>query len=401
MPPAELAATVPARSLDARRVSIGLWSSLLVLAAGHMAVDLCTGIWPVYKTMAKLDLSQAGVIATIAGMVGNGLQIVFGVMADRGWRRVLLVGGLVLSGAVLLVPHVHALPALSVLVLATSVGAAAFHPTGTGTASALSTRRSGVMVGVFLTGGYVGYALSQVAFTSVYRHTGGSTELLLVVPLLAAAAVARYVEPAPGRGGSLSVWKQAFAREWRSLGALFGIQVCASAINIGLIFLLPDFLLERGAPTWMLEGGGHAALILGGSLALLPAGYAADRLGARRVLITQNVVCAVLFAGLLLGAGTTWSKLLLLAAFGAANGANNVVLVSEGNRMLPGQASAVSALLMGLPWCVASVAPAIVGRLADPEHGGTTTAALGWLGITIAGAFAASLLVPRRRVRVA
>jgi FSR family fosmidomycin resistance protein-like MFS transporter len=401
MDPVELAATSPVVSLDARRVSVGLWSSLLLLAAGHMAVDLCTGIWPVYKTMAKLDLSRAGVIATIAGIVGNGLQIVFGVMADRGWRKVLLMGGLVLSGAVLLVPHAHALPVLSGLVLATSVGSAAFHPTATGTASMLSTQRSGVMVGVFLTGGYIGYALSQIAFTSVYRHTGGATELLLLVPLLTAAAVASRVEPAPGRGGSLAAWKQAFAREWRSLGALFCIQVCASAINMGLVFLLPDFLLERGAPTWVLEGGGHAAFVLGGSLALLPSGYAADRLGARGVLVAQNVVAGVLFAWLLFGVGTTWSELAVLAAFGAANGANNVVLVSEGNRMLPGQASAVSALLMGLPWCVAAVAPAIVGRLAEPGHGGNTTSALGWLGITIAGAFAASLFVPKRRERIA
>jgi FSR family fosmidomycin resistance protein-like MFS transporter len=400
MQPAELAATSPAASLHARRVPIALWSSLWVLAAGHMAVDLCTGVWPVYKTMARLDLFQAGVIATIAGMVGNGLQIVFGVMADRGWRKVLLVGGLVLSGSVLLVPHTQALPVLSVLVLATSVGSAAFHPTGTGTASVLSSARSGVMVGVFLTGGYVGYALSQVAFTSVYRRTGGATELLLLVPLLTAVAVARHVEPAPGRGGSLTAWKQAFAREWRSLSALFSIQVFASGINMGLIFLLPDFLLERGSPRWVLEGGGHAAFVLGGSLALLPAGYAADRLGARRVLIAQNVVSALLFTGLLFGAGTTWSRLVLLAAFGAANGANNVVLVSEGNRMLPGQASAVSALLMGMPWCIAAAAPAIVGRLADPEHGGNTTSALGWLGLTIAGAFATSLLVPKRRERV-
>ena len=71
MQPVELTATSPAVSLDARRVSVGLWSSLLVLAAGHMAVDLCTGVWPVYKTMAKLDLSHAGVIAAIAGTVGQ------------------------------------------------------------------------------------------------------------------------------------------------------------------------------------------------------------------------------------------------------------------------------------------------------------------------------------------
>lgn len=398
MQPIDVAAPGAPVSTGAHRTSVGLWSSLLVLAAGHMAVDLCTGIWPVYKTMAKLDLSHAGVIATIAGILGNALQIVFGVMADRGWRKALLVGGLVLSGSVLLVPHVRTMAALTVLVLATSIGSAAFHPTGTGTASVLSTKRSGVMIGVFLTGGYVGYSLSQIAFTTVYRSTGGATELLMLVPLLTAAAVAWRIEPAPGNGGSLAVWRQAFIHERRSLGALFSVQVFASAINLGLIFLLPDFLLEHGAPTWVREGGGHAALVLGGSLALLPAGHAADRLGARRVLVAQNILAGALYVWLLLDTGGTWSKLALLAVFGAVNGANNVVLVSEGNRMLPGQASAVSALLMGLPSCAAGLTPAIVGRLAEPGHGGSATVALSWLGLTLVGSFVASWLVPKRRV---
>jgi len=61
--------------------------------------------------------------------------------------------------------------------------------------------------------------------------------------------------------------------------------------------------------------------------------------------------------------------LLVVMAVGAFNGINNIAAVAEGSRLLPGQASAVSALLMG---CLVSAALARRSRavLADPARGG-------------------------------
>jgi FSR family fosmidomycin resistance protein-like MFS transporter len=58
-------------------------ASLLALVGGHFAVDCCTGIWPVFKTLAHLDIVRAGLIATAGSMAGNGLQVAFGLLADR------------------------------------------------------------------------------------------------------------------------------------------------------------------------------------------------------------------------------------------------------------------------------------------------------------------------------
>ena len=92
-----------------------------------------------------------------------------------------------------------------------------------------------------------------------------------------------------------------------------------------------------------------------------------------------------------------------MLGFGALNGVNSVVAVSEGSRVLPGHASAVSALLMGLPWCVAALGPVVAGLLADPARGGTPSAALGWFALLLPLAVAASLFVvsapPGRRAR--
>jgi MFS transporter, FSR family, fosmidomycin resistance protein len=381
----------------APRPASGIWIALAAVSVGHLAVDLCAAIWPVYKTVAGLDLAKAGLIATTGSLIGNGLQPVFGVLADRGWRKALMVSGLLFAGAVTWAPYAQSYWLLFVLVLLTSLGSAAFHPAGTGAAGSLSQRRTGVMVAAFLTAGYLGFGVSQLVFTATYRANRGATAALFLVPLLTSLAVARMLPATPGTGQSLGEWKQALISEIRPLRILFLVQVFASAMNLGLVFLLPDLFLSRGAPTWASQGGGHAALVLGGALALLPAGHAADRFGARRVLVATNLVAGALLVWLVLEPGFSLVELALVAGFGAFNGANNVVLVAEGNRLFPGQGSAASALLMGFPWCFASVAPVIVGILADPGRGGSPAIALGWLSLCVPCTLVVSAFLPRRK----
>jgi MFS family permease len=178
---------------------------------------------------------------------------------------------------------------------------------------------------------------------------------------------------------------------------LFLVQVFSTAVHLGVIFLLPDLLLSRQAPSFMVHGGGHFALIAGGCLCLLPAGHAADRFGARRVLILANIVMGAALGALLLRETATAVDLAIVAVLGGGTSTNNVVSVSEGNRRLPGRASGISALLMGFPWCFAAVAPMIVGLLADPSSGGTPARALAWLGLAIpASLLAGSCVGPVR-----
>jgi MFS transporter, FSR family, fosmidomycin resistance protein len=369
------------------------WPSLLALSAGHFAVDCCSGIWPVYKTLASLDLAKAGLIATAGSMVGNGLQILFGLLADRGWRKPLLLASPVLAGAVTLLPWVRSYDLMFGLVLATAVGSAAYHPSATGAAGALSRTRTGFLVGIFLAGGYVGYSLSQILFSAIHETSPALTPTLLVIPVAAVIGIGTFVPTASAGTGVARPTLRSVTPHARALAALFLVQVFATAINLALIFLLPDLLLARGAPGWMVRGGGHFALVAGGCLSLLPAGHASDRWGARRALLTANLATGVLLALLLGRQGASPVDLALVAAFGACNGINNVVAVSEGHRTMPGQGSAASALLMGMPWCVAAISPVLAGVLADPSRGGTPARALWSLGVAIPLALAASVFV--------
>ncbi|HVO12775.1 MAG TPA: MFS transporter [Vicinamibacteria bacterium] len=159
--------------------------SLLALAGGHFATDCCSGIWPVFKTVAHLDLALAGLIATVSSMAGNGLQLAFGAFADRDGRKRLLVIGVASAAAVTFVPWARgSYLVMALLVMAAQIGSAAFHPAAAGAASSLSRRRAGFLLGLFFAGGYLGYSLSQFLFTAVYHAAARATPLIAVSALL-------------------------------------------------------------------------------------------------------------------------------------------------------------------------------------------------------------------------
>ena len=69
--------------------------TFVAAAVAHIMVDFMgMSVWPVYKTLAGLDVAKAGWIATVIAMSGTALQPLFGSIADRfGQRRVILLGG--------------------------------------------------------------------------------------------------------------------------------------------------------------------------------------------------------------------------------------------------------------------------------------------------------------------
>ena len=367
------------------------------MALGHLSVDACAGIWPVYKVLAGLDLPTAGAIATAATLAGNGLQLAFGPMADRGHRRWLLALGVAASGAVCFLPYATTPAVLLALMLVASAGSAAFHPSGAGYAGA-RTGRAGLALALFLAGGYLGFAFSQLAYAGAYRALGGRLAPLFALPLLLGAAFlgAGRGPPAPARAAARPQAARAGAPlPWGKLSALFAIQGLSACIGVAVQFLTPELF---GGPSSALGmGGAHALATLAGAAALLPAGAARDRFGARRALFTANVLAGASLCLLaLLGQRGPAVALSLVLAFNAANAANTVVVLAEGTRGLSHAGSSVSALLMGLPWLAAAPAPSVAAFLADPVRGGSPARALAWVGLCSPAAAAVALLLRRR-----
>jgi FSR family fosmidomycin resistance protein-like MFS transporter len=373
----------------------GVWAGVLAVAAGHLAVDACAGVWPVYKTLAHLDLRAAGGIATAATVAGNGLQLAFGPLADRGYRRLLVGLGVIASGAICFFPFTNRSSALLALMLVASVGSAAFHPAGAGHAGTARTGRPGVAVALYLAGGYAGFAASQLAYAGALRALGEGVAFLFALPLLLGAAVVFM-----GRGGRAAAAAArgpaaAASIRWGKIIALFAVQGLSACVGVSVQFLTPEVF--GGPGTTLAMGGAHCLATLAGLAALFPAGAARDRFGAKAVLVAANAVAGIALGVLaLVGTRGAGLALVLILVFTSSNAVNTVVALSEGTEGVARSGSSVAALLMGLPWLLAAPAPSLAAFLAEPSRGGSPGVALAWMALCSPAAAAVALVLPGR-----
>lgn len=379
-----------------------IYKSLLVMSLGHFIVDMMLGIWPLYKTMFHIDLAVAGIIAGICPFVGEGMQIVFGTLGDKGYRKALAMCGVLAAGMNTLLPYSQNYFIIFCLYLFTCIGSGAFHPSAVAVVSGLTEKRKSLFIAVFSTGGALGMAFSQLSFAEVITRYDGDTFFLMIPSLLlggyllASAAPGFHGQPAqPGRRYGFAAMTKLFQN--RDLLILYLTQVCNSTIFWGLIFLLPDVLISKGYEGWISLGAGHFFYIIGGALVLIPGGYLADRYSTKAVVFCSSITGLILFYSFLLFPMLPdLAVLSILFCLGAALGVITPVIVAHGNKLMPSRPGLVSAFLMGLVWCVAeALGPGGGGLLTKCFTEDAPVKALLTFGIFFAGASICILFLPK------
>jgi len=343
--------------------------SLAIVWIGHFLVDMMIGIWPVYKTMAHLDIAIAGVISGVCAFFGEGMQLFFGALSDRGYRKYLILGGVVVATASTFFVYTENYLCFFLLYLMTCIGSGAFHPCAASLVGDLPSPRKGLLQAVFASGGSLGLALSQVIFVGVHSHFDGRTEWL-VLPAVVLMLVTIFT--AFGRQKS-NISKTAPHFSFKGISDLFRKReicmvyftvVCGASMLWAVIFLLPDILSHRGYESWIAFGGGHMAFILGGAVMLVPAGYFADKYSCKKVIVTALVSGMVLlYTFLLFPILSNYSVLMLLFAVGAAVAIINPIGIALGTRLFPQRKGMVSAILMGVAWCLSEGIGQTIGGL--------------------------------------
>ena len=372
-----------AAQADAARLTVGTFIAVVV---AHIMVDFMgMSVWPVYKTLAGLDVAKAGWIATIIAMSGTALQPVFGSIADRfGPRRVILLGTVLTFFSALLGPladyqgalnrHLPTLFGLSgfylvvfIILAAGRLGQDIFHPAGAGLAGSFSARRGTMFLAIFIAVGSIGFGLSQIAFRTVYNHLSHHTEVLLIPTAMLWLFVWVRCRPAEAlHSGKVSLL--ASLRSLRPVAGpilmLFLILSISQGVLNGLFFLMPEFAHEKGYPAWLGQGGAFALIILGATMFMVPMGHLADRIGRRRALIAITILSVISYHAMVRLTLSVPAFILLCIVGGAFLGTVNPLGVSFGQRIAPREnVSIVSAILMGWAWCLASTVPSIVGEL--------------------------------------
>lgn len=333
-----------------------IFLALLYVWLGHFLVDFMIGIWPVYKTMMGLDLAKVGMMTAVSVMIGEGLQVVFGSLCDSGYRKHVLIGGILLACFGALYSYFLNYQILFLLLLLVCIGSGAFHPAAASIASTLSHTRKGFFITIFASGGAMGMAASQIIFSTSYLYLDGNTYFLMIpclllVTLLLVTHIAGTGKAAKKSPITFKMLQRFFTN--RDLITLYILQVANQTVVWAFVFLLPDILSNRGYESWISFGGGHLFLILGSGLMMVPAGYLADKYSPRTVIfISSTCALALVYTFLFLPSLSTPALLSLLFMAGASMGLISPVSIALGNRMLPHNPGLVSASLMGLAWCI-------------------------------------------------
>ena len=313
--------------------------SLLLLWSSHLFMDFFTGIWPIYKTIAEIDLVLAGILASAAGFMGEILQVFFGYYCDRGYRKRILILGLLLSTSILLITVTNGSFTAFLFLLLLMVGSGSFHPAALGITGSLSKVHKGRVILFFASGGAIGLAISQLVFARVFEAFHGQAFILAVpVALLLGVLAFAPLSAAGGHPAQHLVQKllQPPHGSAQALLFLYLAQVANLALFAAFVFLLPDLLKVRACHSWLCMGGGHLCFILGSAFTMVPAGFLCDRYGQKSVLIVVlSFAISLFYAFLLLPELSFGWTLALLSTLGAFLGIINPIIVSWGHRSPP------------------------------------------------------------------
>jgi FSR family fosmidomycin resistance protein-like MFS transporter len=327
------------------------------------------------------------------------MQFFFGSLSDRGFGKALILTGILATASSAFLVFTQNYVLLFCIYFLTCLGSGAFHPSAISLMGGLSQERKALLITFFATGGSLGMALSQVIFSKFFQALETSVTLISFPSLLLVASVFFYRFPklhAIGKTNhavNFGILKQFFARS--DLKFLYISQICNRSIFWGLVFLLPDILLERGYAPWLCFGTGHLCFILAGALMMIPSGFLADKYSPRLIIIGATWIAFFCYYLFLFNSGLPPLALLVLLSFlGASLDIVNPVSIAFGNELAPENPGMISAFLMGLVWCVAEViGPGGGGILASLfEHDAASKGLMILGGLFFLGLYAAQQL---------
>ena len=365
--------------------SSSLYKSFVGIWFGHLILDFMLGVWPAYKTLAGIDFAIAGLIGGIGMFMGESSQLFFGFLSDRGYHRILITVGIVLTSCISFIACTDNYLILLILMILTYLGSGAFHPAAAGMVGSWSSTRKGLFLMLFASGGLAGAAMSQGVFAAVYNYFKGNT-LIFLVPVICLGVWFYFHSFPPQRISTKCIDLQRVLK-WikphrRELILLYIAQVFMQSVMASFVFLLPDVLFIRGYDQWFCLGGAHCCFIMGAALMSVPAGHFSDKYSYRSVLMAA-VLFSVLFFYFFLLAGS-FSHIftgILLFVMGGCMGIINPLIVAAGNRLVPVHASSIiSAFLMGAASCMAGLGIVSSGLMASSFFEEPTIKALEVMG---------------------
>jgi MFS transporter, FSR family, fosmidomycin resistance protein len=345
-----------------------------MLAAAHLSTDLCQAavpaLLPFFVDQRGYSYSAAGALVFAVTVGSSLIQPLFGHAADRLQLPWLMPLGVAMAGAgVALAGLAPSYPLTFAAIVVAGIGVAAFHPEAARYTNYASGTRQAAGMSFFSVGGNAGFALGPVLTTGCVLAFGLSGTLLLALLPGAAAAllVVRRAHLAWLHAGGVAA---AEARSedspddrWGPFARLTGVISLRSCVHFGLLTFVPVYFVEVLGSS---EPAGNAALtamLAAGAAGTLIGGRAADRLGARTILLCCTAAAAPLLALFLLSGSPLAFVLIGLVGFVIVG--TFAVTVVLGHEYLPGRLGTASGITLGAAIGVGGAIAPVLGALAD------------------------------------
>ena len=373
-----------------------------VLSAGHFINDIYPGfvspLLPLLMTKIGFGLPLAGLLISLMSLFNSFLQPVFGHIADKSRYPWLVVfGPLVTAVFMSMIGLVNSYEMLLVVVILSGLGTAAFHPQSAVFTARASSKRSGLGMSIFVTGGSAGHALGPIIIIPIVTMLGMHYSLLTMVFGIAVSALMLYslpgLEHAPHRHTTTTV-PQTKSRLWRhgTIIFLWFIVSARALIIMGFLNFLPIYLHNRSFSLF-LAGASMTIFELSGSVGSLLGGSISDYYG-RKPVIVYSLLLSLPFLYLFVQVHNIFA-FFALAIAGLFIYSSIPVVILMAQELYPARINTVSSLMMGVSWGVGGLLMAPLGVFAD--RFGIRAAFLMLISIGVVASVAAMFLPESRK----
>ena len=336
-------------------------------AAAHAIDDMYQGLVPASVPYFVLDRHYSYVAASglaLAATLGSSLpQPVIGLLVDKwrlGWMAaagVSLAGvGAGLSG---LAP---AYPMVWLLLLASGLGVAMFHPAA-GKSARADAGGSASAMSIFAAGGSAGFFLAPVLATPALVSLGlGATALFIPPAVLIGLVLLRHHQRALARAAPRSI--AAGPDRWAPFLVMTGVEIVRSVVFFGVNTFIELYWIHHLGASRGLAGAALACFLVGGVAGTLLGGRIADRIGLVRALQlgTVAMVPALVALRLCPNAGIA---LVVAAAAGLATNIPFAVMIKLGQDYLPSRPGTATGVTLGLAVSIGGLFAPVLGAIAE------------------------------------
>lgn len=337
-----------------------------LLTIGHAVNDtygnMLSGLLPVITATFSLSYLLAGVVAMVNNITSSILQPILGRWFDRTQTTWLLEAGLVLN--CIGMSFIGLSPSYVILLFlvgTAGLGSAAFHPPAFSSVIKSGTDSKGGTMGLFLSGGNVGFFLGPMAAGLLVSYYGlPGTMLLLPIGLLAALLLLKFRRvKTPRESDEIKTGDPA---NYRVVALLAAITAFRTATSTSISTFLPLYFVTKGDT--LILATTIASIWLGvGVLGQLGGGFLSDRIGRRPVIATSLILGSASFYGYLVT--SSWMSAVFLIASGILIFANWSVIVTMSSEAAPRHVGTVSGFMLGFSIGIGGIAALGFGAVAD------------------------------------